>query len=69
MHKPLIICIIVYKYLLSPLFPPHCRFYPTCSEYAIQALEKYGIFKGLYLSLRRILRCHPFSEGGLDPLP
>jgi hypothetical protein len=69
MRKSLIICIIIYKHLLSPLFPPQCRFYPTCSEYAIQALEKYGIFKGLFLSFKRILRCHPLSAGGFDPVP
>ena len=53
-----------YQYLISPLFPPCCRFTPTCSAYAIQAIEKYGVFRGLFLSFRRILRCHPFSAGG-----
>ncbi|WP_337833418.1 membrane protein insertion efficiency factor YidD [Desulfoprunum benzoelyticum] len=57
-----------YQYLISPLFPPCCRFTPTCSAYAIQAIEKYGVFRGSFLSLRRILRCHPFSEGGYDPV-
>ncbi|WP_138160428.1 membrane protein insertion efficiency factor YidD [Peptoniphilus catoniae] len=46
----------------------HCRFYPTCSEYAYQAYEKYGFFKGSYLTVRRILKCHPFHKGGYDPL-
>nr|WP_240191775.1 membrane protein insertion efficiency factor YidD [Desulfoprunum benzoelyticum] len=50
------------------MFPPCCRFTPTCSAYAIQAIEKYGVFRGSFLSLRRILRCHPFSEGGYDPV-
>ncbi|MGW8160310.1 membrane protein insertion efficiency factor YidD [Desulfoprunum sp.] len=57
-----------YQYLISPLFPPCCRFTPTCSAYAIQAIEKYGVFRGSFLSLRRILRCHPFSAGGYDPV-
>ena len=57
-----------YQKLISPLFPPSCRFYPTCSAYFIQALEKYGFFKGSYLGIRRILRCHPWNPGGYDPL-
>ncbi len=51
------------------MFPGKCRFYPTCSSYAIMAIEKYGVFKGLYLGTRRILKCHPFHPGGYDPLP
>jgi len=50
------------------MFPATCRFYPTCSVYFIQALEKYGFFKGSYLGIKRILRCHPFNPGGYDPL-
>ena len=57
-----------YQKFISPLFPPTCRFYPTCSVYFIQALEKYGFFKGSYLGIRRLLKCHPFHEGGYDPL-
>ncbi|MDP3481110.1 MAG: membrane protein insertion efficiency factor YidD [Desulfoprunum sp.] len=57
-----------YQYFISPLFPPCCRFTPTCSAYTIQAIEKYGVFRGSFLSLRRILRCHPFSQGGYDPV-
>ncbi|MGI6365726.1 MAG: membrane protein insertion efficiency factor YidD [Bacillota bacterium] len=57
-----------YRKYISPLLGPSCRFRPTCSEYALQALEKYGFIKGSYLALRRILRCHPFNPGGYDPL-
>jgi uncharacterized protein len=57
-----------YQKLVSPLFPPSCRFYPTCSEYAIQAIEKYGIFKGGTKAVWRILRCNPFNKGGFDPV-
>ncbi|MBQ1255987.1 MAG: membrane protein insertion efficiency factor YidD [Clostridia bacterium] len=58
-----------YKREISPLLPPCCRFTPTCSEYAMQAVEKYGALKGGYLALRRILRCNPFHKGGYDPVP
>lgn len=57
-----------YKYVLSPLLPFSCRFYPTCSAYSIEAIEKYGALKGLYLSFRRVLRCNPFNPGGFDPV-
>lgn len=58
------------KVISRYVFPgPHCRFTPTCSEYARQAYEKYGFLKGTYLAVRRILKCHPFHEGGYDPLP
>jgi putative membrane protein insertion efficiency factor len=57
-----------YRRYLSPPLPPRCRFYPSCSRYAMEALERHGIFRGGYLAIRRILRCHPFSEGGCDPL-
>ncbi|WP_228721527.1 MULTISPECIES: membrane protein insertion efficiency factor YidD [Desulfosediminicola] len=57
-----------YQYLISPLLPPSCRFTPTCSAYTIEALKKYGAIRGTYLGIRRILRCHPFSRGGYDPL-
>jgi putative membrane protein insertion efficiency factor len=69
MSRVIIVFIRIYKRVLSPLLPPACRFVPTCSEYAMQALEKYGLIKGLYLSVRRVLRCHPFHPGGYDPVP
>ncbi len=57
-----------YQKYLSPLKPPSCRFYPTCSSYCYQAIEKYGIKKGVFLTIRRLLRCHPFCLGGYDPV-
>lgn len=57
-----------YKYAVSPMLPPSCRFTPSCSEYAAEAISKYGFFKGSYLGIKRILRCHPFSAGGYDPV-
>lgn len=68
MRTVLILIIKGYQKIISPMFPPTCRFYPTCSSYFIQALEKYGFFKGSYLGIRRILRCHPWNPGGYDPL-
>lgn len=58
-----------YQRIISPLLGKNCRFMPTCSEYFIEAIEKYGVFKGTYLGSKRILRCHPFNPGGYDPLP
>ena len=55
-----------YQVFISPLFPPSCRFYPSCSEYAIQAIDKYGVLKGILKAVWRILRCNPFSKGGID---
>lgn len=57
-----------YKYLISPILPSSCRFYPSCSEYSLEAFNKYGFFKGLYLTLKRIGRCHPLCDGGYDPV-
>lgn len=57
-----------YQYLISPFLPPSCRFIPTCSTYTIQAIEKYGVSRGSFMGLCRILRCHPFSRGGHDPV-
>ncbi|MEL3907082.1 MAG: membrane protein insertion efficiency factor YidD [Treponema sp.] len=59
----------VYQKCISPLFPPACRYYPTCSHYALESLTKYGPFKGTYLAVKRILRCNPFFKGGYDPVP
>lgn len=59
----------LYQWLISPLLGPSCRFHPTCSHYAIEAIEKHGVFKGVYLSVRRLIKCQPFHEGGLDPVP
>ncbi len=61
--------ITIYQYALSPLFGQHCRFMPTCSAYAKEAIVRYGAAKGIYLGLRRLLRCHPFHPGGFDPVP
>ena len=58
-----------YQGLVSPAFPPSCRFVPSCSEYAYRAVEKYGVFRGLWLGLGRLLRCHPLCSGGWDPVP
>ena len=58
-----------YRKFISPIKPRCCRFTPTCSEYAYEAFKKYGFFKGLYLSVKRILKCHPFNKGGYDPVP
>lgn len=69
MQTILIVLIRVYQTILSPFLGNHCRFYPSCSSYAIEALEKHGFFRGLYLSLRRISHCHPWHEGGVDPVP
>ncbi len=66
--KILILLVRFYQVCISPLFPATCRFYPTCSTYFIQAVEKYGPIKGTYLGVRRILRCHPWNPGGYDPL-
>lgn len=67
--KNLLICIIkMYRKYISSLKRPSCRFYPTCSQYAIEAIERYGALKGTLISIKRILRCHPFNKGGYDPL-
>lgn len=58
-----------YRLLISPLFPPSCRFQPTCSQYAMDAVERFGTIRGGWMSLKRILRCHPFHPGGYDPVP
>jgi uncharacterized protein len=69
MSKIIISLIIFYQKFISPLKPASCRFYPSCSDYAIQAIQKHGFCKGLFLAIKRILKCHPFHEGGYDPVP
>jgi putative membrane protein insertion efficiency factor len=66
---PLVLLVRFYQVCISPLKPPCCRFTPTCSAYALQALRKHGPFKGTYLAVRRILRCHPWGGHGYDPVP
>jgi putative membrane protein insertion efficiency factor len=65
----LVALITLYQKLASPLLPPTCRFYPSCSQYSKEVLLKYGILKGTLLSVKRILKCHPFHPGGYDPVP
>ena len=67
--KILLWLIKVYQRFISPLFLPSCRFQPTCSQYALEAISQYGAFRGGWLAIRRILRCHPFHPGGYDPIP
>ncbi len=68
MRKAVIATLRFYKRFLSPLLPSACRFEPTCSEYMLEAVEKYGARRGISLGLRRLLRCHPFHQGGFDPV-
>lgn len=68
MKKLFIVLIKIYRLFISPLKPPSCRFIPTCSEYAILAIEKYGVVRGGIMAVKRILRCHPFHPGGYDPV-
>ena len=69
MKAVLLSLIRFYRKYISPFTPPSCRFIPTCSQYALEAIEKYGAFKGSMLAAWRILRCNPFSKGGFDPVP
>ncbi|MBR3060129.1 MAG: membrane protein insertion efficiency factor YidD [Oscillospiraceae bacterium] len=69
MKRVLLAAIRFYRRHISPLRKPCCRYIPTCSEYALEAVEKYGPWKGSWLALRRLLRCHPFHKGGYDPVP
>lgn len=69
MRRAAIFLIKFYREHISSMKKACCRFYPTCSAYALEAFEKYGFFKALYLTVRRILRCNPFCKGGYDPLP
>ena len=67
--RAFIIFIKFYQKYLSPLLGPSCRFYPTCSEYALQAITKFGVLKGLFISVKRIVKCNPWGGSGLDPIP
>ena len=69
MKAALLLLIRFYRAAISPLFPPSCRYVPTCSAYAMEAIQKYGAWKGGWLACKRILRCHPFHKGGYDPVP
>lgn len=69
MKKFVLGAIRFYQREISPLCPPRCRYIPTCSEYAVEAVEKYGAIKGTFLATKRILRCNPFHKGGYDPVP
>ncbi|MAT52048.1 MAG: membrane protein insertion efficiency factor YidD [Porticoccaceae bacterium] len=69
MKRCLTAIIRAYQYLLSPFLGQSCRFYPTCSEYACQAIDHHGLLRGGWLSIRRLCRCHPFHPGGIDPVP
>lgn len=69
MKRILIGLIKLYQYTISPFFGNHCRFTPSCSMYTIEALKKFGLVKGSWLSIKRILKCHPKNKGGYDPLP
>lgn len=69
LRKIIIILLNGYKKIISPYLPMACRFYPTCSSYAIEAFTKYSFLKASFLTLKRILRCNPFCKGGIDPLP
>jgi uncharacterized protein len=66
---PLLALIKVYQWVVSPMLGPTCRFYPSCSRYAFEAIATHGAVKGCYLAARRLLRCHPWNPGGLDPVP
>lgn len=69
MKKILLNIIRCYREFVSPLFPPRCRFYPSCSEYAFYAIQRFGMVKGTVLSAKRLLKCHPYHKGGYDPVP
>ena len=69
MKHVLIFVITMYQKLLSPWLPPTCRFTPSCSQYAKEALKRYGALRGIFLSSKRVLKCHPFHAGGYDPVP
>ena len=69
MKSCLKLLIKAYQWMISPLLGPRCRFYPTCSHYAIEAIDRHGAWRGTRLAFKRLVKCHPFHEGGLDPVP
>ncbi|MCV2403323.1 membrane protein insertion efficiency factor YidD [Marinomonas sp. C2222] len=69
MKKIFILLVRSYQFLISPLLGNNCRFYPSCSTYMIQAIEQKGVIKGVFLGVRRLSKCHPWHEGGIDPVP
>ncbi|WP_084040540.1 membrane protein insertion efficiency factor YidD [Gracilibacillus boraciitolerans] len=69
MRTIFILFIRFYRYFISPMFPPSCRFQPTCSQYSLECYQRFNVFKATYLSIKRILKCHPFHPGGFDPVP
>jgi putative membrane protein insertion efficiency factor len=69
MARVLVALVRLYQVALSPLLPPACRFHPSCSSYAVEALGRHGAARGAWLTVRRLGRCHPFCEGGVDPVP
>jgi len=69
MRKTVIFIIRIYQYIISPYLAPGCRYTPSCSHYSMEAVERFGVVKGSWLAIRRIARCHPWHEGGFDPVP
>lgn len=69
LEKSILILIYTYRFFISPFLGNHCRFYPSCSEYAVTAIHRFGATHGVFLSIKRLLRCHPWHEGGCDPVP
>lgn len=69
MKKLILMLVKGYSYLISPFLGSNCRYYPTCSAYTQEAIERHGVLRGLWLGIKRISRCHPFHEGGVDPVP
>jgi putative membrane protein insertion efficiency factor len=69
MTHPLVLAVRAYRYAIAPMLAPSCRFYPSCSQYAIEAIEAFGGAKGSWLAAKRLCKCHPFHPGGFDPVP